>query len=51
LIVTDGPPVKGIERALGEEFGAADLLRLVLEHVDEGLADELALGFGVGDAG
>ena len=41
----------GIERALGEEIGAADLLRLGLEHVDEGLADELALGLGVGDAG
>ena len=40
-----------IERALGEEIGAADLARLVLEHVDEGLADELALGLGVGDAG
>jgi hypothetical protein len=50
LIVTEGPPVKltrfdhvGIERALREEVGAADLLGLGLEHVDEGLADELAL--------
>ena len=41
----------GIERALGEEVGAADLLRLGLEHVDEGLADELALGLGVGEPG
>ena len=41
----------GIERALGEEVGAADLLRLGLEHVDEVCADELALGLGVGDAG
>ena len=40
----------GIERALRKEIGAAHLLRLGLEHVDEGLADELALGFGVGDA-
>jgi hypothetical protein len=58
LIVTEGPPVKRhaldhvrIERALREEIGAADLLRLFLEHVDEGLADELALGLGVSDAG
>ena len=57
LIVTDGPPVKRdaldhvrIERALGEEIGAADLLRLLLEHVDEELADGLALGLRVGDA-
>ena len=41
----------GVERALGEEIGAADLVRLVLEHVDEGLADELALGLGVGEPG
>jgi hypothetical protein len=55
LIVTEGPPVNetldhvGIERAL-REVGAADLLGLGLEHVDEGLADELALGFGIGRA-
>ena len=41
----------GIERALREELGAADLVRLVLEHVDEGLADELALGLRVGEPG
>ena len=40
-----------IERALGEEVGAADLLRFGLEHVDELGADELALRLGVGDAG
>ena len=40
----------GIERALGEEIGAADLVRFLLEHVDEFAADELALGLGVGDA-
>ena len=40
----------GIERALGQELGAADLLRLLLEHVDEVLADGLALGLGIGDA-
>ena len=58
LIVTDGPPVNddaldhvGIERALRQELGAADLLRLVLEHVDEHAADDLALGLRVGDAG
>ena len=33
----------GIERALRQEFGAADLLRLGLEHVDEQPADGLAL--------
>ena len=33
----------GVERALREEVGAADLLRLGLEHVDEFGADELAL--------
>ena len=41
----------GIERALRQELGAADLLRLRLEHVDEQPADGLALGLGVGDAG
>ena len=41
----------GVERALRQEIGAADLARLVLEHVDEGLADELALGLGVGEPG
>ena len=50
LMVTDGPPVKdtlsitsGIERALRQELGAADLLRLRLEHLDEEPADGLAL--------
>jgi hypothetical protein len=39
LMVTEGPPEKdtlsitsGIERALGEEIGAADLAGLFLEH-------------------
>ena len=41
----------GIERALRQELGAADLLRLRLEHVDEQLADGLALVLGIGDAG
>ena len=38
----------GIERALREEIGAADLLRLLLEDVDEQPADGLALRLGVG---
>ena len=33
-----------------QEIGAADLLRLGLEHVDEQLADGLALLLGVGNA-
>jgi hypothetical protein len=37
-----------IERALGEEIGAADLLGLFLEHLDEEPADGLALLFRVG---
>ena len=41
----------GIERALRQEFGAAELLRLGVEHVDEQPADGLALRFRVGDAG
>ena len=41
----------GIERALRQEIGAADLLGFGVEHVDEEAADGLALGFGVGDAG
>ncbi len=41
----------GIERALRQEFRAADLLRLRLEHVDEQLADDLALCLRIGDAG
>ena len=40
----------GIERALRQKFGAADLLRLGLEHVDEQLADDLALGLRIADA-
>ena len=40
----------GIERALRQEFGAADLLRLFLEHVDEQRADGLALRLGIADA-
>jgi hypothetical protein len=38
----------GIERALGEEIGAAELLGLFLEHVDEQLADGLALDLRIG---
>ena len=41
----------GIERALGQELGAADLGRVLLEHVDEQPADGLALDLGIGDAG
>ena len=41
----------GIERALRQEIGAADLLRFRVEHVDEQPSDGLALLFGVGDAG
>ena len=41
----------GIERALRQELGAAELLRFRLEHVDEQLADGLALLLGIGDAG
>ncbi len=40
----------GIERALRQEVGAADLLGLLLEHVDEEPADGLALDLGVGHA-
>jgi hypothetical protein len=40
----------GIERALREEIGAADLLGLLVEHVDEGGADDLALLLGIRDA-
>jgi hypothetical protein len=56
-MVTDGPPESadaldhvGIERALGEEGGAARLARVGVEDVDEEPADGLALGLGVGDA-
>ena len=41
----------GVERALGQELGAAELLGLLLEHVDEQRADGLALGLRVGLAG
>ena len=40
----------GIERALRQEIGAADLFRFRIEHVDEQAADGLALRFGIGDA-
>ena len=33
----------GIERALGQEFGAANLLCFGFEHIDEQFADGLAL--------
>src|SRR3546814_2650476 len=38
-----------IERALSEEIGPADPARFLVEHVNEGLADELALGLGIGE--
>ena len=41
----------GVERALRQELGAAQLLGLRVEHVDEQRADGLALGLGVGHAG
>src|SRR3546814_4656074 len=41
----------GVEGALCQEVGAAELLRFFLEHIDEFAADELALLLGVGDAG
>ena len=41
----------GIERALAEEFRAADFLRFVLEHVDEGVADDAPLLLGIEHAG
>ena len=40
----------GIERALREELGAAELLRLRLERLDEEPADDLPLRLRVGDA-
>ena len=40
----------GIKRALREEFGAPDLLRFLLEYVDEQSSDRLALGFRVAHA-
>jgi hypothetical protein len=41
----------GIERALGEKLRALHFLGFGFEDVDERLADELALGLGIGDAG
>ena len=41
----------GVQRALDEELGVAELGRLLLEDADELGADRLALGLGVGDAG
>src|SRR6187455_3204709 len=38
-----------IERALRQETDVADLVSLRLEHIDEQLADHLALDLGVGD--
>src|SRR4029450_4185251 len=40
----------GIERALGKKIDMADLLGLRLEHIDEQLADHLALHLGISDA-
>ena len=39
-----------IDGALRQKFDAVLLARLLLEHADELRADDLALGFGVGDA-
>src|SRR6185437_5919773 len=41
----------GIERALRQEIGPAEFFRFLVEHVDEGSADDLALLFGVFDSG
>ena len=41
----------GIERPLGEKLDAAELGGLLVEDVDKGGADRLALCFGVGDPG
>ena len=41
----------GIDRALGEELDAFETMCLLVEDLDEGPADRLALGLGVGDAG
>jgi hypothetical protein len=56
-MVTEGPPVErdafdhiGIERALGEELRAA-FLGFGSKTSMNSLADELALGLGIGDAG
>jgi len=43
-MVTDGPPV-------AEKFRAAHLVAFLVEHVDEGRANDLALGFRVADPG
>src|SRR3546814_3093215 len=40
----------GIERALRQEIRTTDLRRLLLEDVDEGAADDLALALGIVDA-
>src|SRR5437660_3454597 len=40
-----------VEGALREELDIADLVRLLVEDVDEGGADRLALLLGIGDAG
>src|SRR3546814_5796686 len=40
-----------IERALGQEFRAADLPGFFLENIDEQAADGLALGLRIADAG
>ena len=39
-----------IERALAEKVGVADRLQRLLEHLNEGAADDLAFAFGVADA-
>ena len=40
-----------IKRALREEVSAANLLGFLFEHIDEQLADDLALLLGIVDAG
>src|SRR5690606_7328358 len=51
-VVADGHALDhvGIERALGEVVGVTDGLEGFFEHFDEGVADDLALFLGVGDA-
>ncbi len=41
----------GVERPLRQKLDVAELVRLLVEHVDKSGADPLALFFGVGDAG
>ncbi len=56
--MTEGPPIAlveldhvGVERSLRQKLDIAELLRLLVEDVDKGSADPLALFLGVGDPG